>query len=143
VLIFAVLGVIWNFAKPYLNEWAAQRRLTRLLETVEAGVGGTMQAYVDAVKAASADGKLTEEEAKIAKDMARGFIISFAKAQGIDIIRDYGHDALGWLIEYTLGKLKMDNAMLKAVAAPLSASGSPPIPELAPGMPAGTGAVSG
>lgn len=123
-ILFGVLALLKKYAKPYLDEWAAQRKLTRLLEAVEAGVGGTMQTYVDSIKAASADGKLTEEEAEIAKGKAKEFIIAFTKAQGIDIIREYGHEVLDWLIEYVLGRMKLDGALTKAVVAPL--------PDLAP-----------
>lgn len=124
VLLFAILGVVWKFASPYLNEWAAQKKLDRLFEAVRAGVGGTLQTYVDAIKEANADGKLTEEEVKIARDKCRAFVIAFLKAQGIDVIRDYGHDVLDWLIEYVLRQMKLDNALAKAVVAPL--------PDLAP-----------
>lgn len=122
-VLFAVIGIVWKFAKPYLDEWMRQRRLTTLWEAVTTGVTGAMQTYVEAAKAAGG-GKLTEEQAAHARELARTYTISFMKTQGVDVIREYGQDVLDYLIEAILRRLKIDNTALKAVLAPL--------PELAP-----------
>ena len=124
VLIFAVLGVLWKWAKPYLEAWMAERKLKRLYEAVRDGIAGTWQTFADPIKEASADGKLTEAEAKAAKEKCKSYIIAYMKAQGVDVIREYGHGLLDYLIEAVLRQLKLDNALVKAVALPL--------PDLAP-----------
>jgi hypothetical protein len=141
-VLFAIIGVVWKFAKPYLDEWMRQRKLTTLWNAVTTGVVGSLQTYVDAAKASNG-GKLTAEMAAHARDMVRSYVIAFMKAQGVDVIREYGQEVLDYMIEAILRLLKIDNAVLKAVATPLSASASLPIPELAPGMPAKTAGVSG
>ena len=126
-LIFAVLGIIWKWGSPYLEEWIKARKLEKLMLAVEAGVYGTWQVYTEAIKEASKDGKLTEAEARMAREMAKTFVINFLKTQGIDVIKDYGHALLDYLIEYILGKMK-----LEAVVAPLSDLAPGPLPELQP-----------
>lgn len=122
-VLFAIVRVVWKFAKPYLDEWMRQRRLATLWNAVTTGVVGALQTYVEAAKAAGG-GKLTEEQAAHARDLARTYTVSFMKTQGVDVIREYGQDVLDYLIEAILRNLKIDNAALKAVVAPL--------PELAP-----------
>ena len=141
-ILFLVVGGVWKVAKPYLDEWMRERRLITLWNAVTTGVVGALQTYVEAAKVAGG-GKLTEEQAAHARELARTYVISFMKTQGVDVIREYGQDVLDYLIEAILRKLKIDNAALKAVATPLSASASLPIPELEPGMPVRTAAVSG
>lgn len=123
VLLFAILGVVWKFAKPYLDEWMRQRKLSTLWDAATTGVVGAMQTYVEAAKANNG-GKLTAEMAAHARELARNYIVAFMKTQGVDVIREYGQDVLDYLIEAVLRGLKIDNPALKAVMAPL--------PELAP-----------
>ena len=122
-VLFAIVGVVWKFAKPYLDEWMRQRKLSTLWDAATTGVVGALQTYVEAAKDENG-GKLTEEMAAHARDLARSYIIAFMKTQGVDVIRVYGQAVLDFMIEAILRKLKLDNAALKAVVAPL--------PELAP-----------
>lgn len=120
-ILFAFVGFAWPRVKPYLDEWMRQRKLARLWDALTAGVTGTLQTYVEAVKAAG-DGKLTEEQAAHARDLARTYAVTFMKTQGEDIMQEYGQAVLDFLIEAILSRLKIDNAALKAVATPLSDS---------------------
>ena len=141
-VLFAVIGVVWKFAKPYLDEWMRERGHATLWNAATTGVTGGMQTYVETAKAAG-DGKLTAEQAAYARELARSYIISFMKTQGVDVIREYGMDVLNYMIEAILRALKIDNAALKAVARPLSASAPLP-PSVTDGvMPGLTGGVSG
>ena len=117
-VLFGILGVVWKIGRPYLDEWVKKHRLATLFAVVEVGVEGIQATYVDAIKEASKDGKLTEEEAKIAIQKCRAYVIEFLKAQGIDVIREFGHGALDMAIEAAVAKLKLNN-VLKAVALPL------------------------
>jgi hypothetical protein len=117
--------------------------MEKLVAVAEMGVRSSSQTYVEAIKAASADGKLTEDEAKHARSLAVDAAIAIGKTQGMDIMKEYGLDVINWVIEYLVGKLGFENKALKAVAVPLSASRQPPIPELDPAALAKTVAVSG
>ena len=125
-ILFGVLGVLWKIGKPFIDAWVQKHKLATLFTAIEAGVASTQATYVDAIKEASKDGKVTEEEAEIARGLARTAAIDFLRAQGIDVVKEYGHAALDMLIEYSLSKLKLSNA-LKAVALPL--------PDLGPSAP--------
>lgn len=120
-ILFAIVGVVWKVAKPYLDEWMRQRRLSTLWDAATTGVIGALQTYVEAAKSENG-GKLTEDMAAHAREMARNYMVAFMKTQGVDILREYGQDVLDYLIEAILRQLKLDNAALKAVTAPLSAS---------------------
>lgn len=125
-LLFGVIGIIWKIGRPYLDEWMRKHRLATLFAVVEVGVEGVQATYVDAIKDASRDGKLTDDEAKEALRKCKEYVITFLKAQGIDVIREYGHEALDMAIEAAVAKLKLNTA-LKAVIAPL--------PDLGPSAP--------
>ncbi|MCC8190894.1 MAG: hypothetical protein LIP77_09740 [Planctomycetes bacterium] len=94
------------------------------------------------MKKANADGKLTVDEVAYVRQQCREYIISFMAAQGVDALKEYGLVVIDMLCEWMLARLKVPSAV-KAVAAPLSASASPPIPELEPATPAVTAAAFG
>lgn len=121
VILFAVVGAVWKIAKPYLDEWMRQRKLATLWDAAVAAVAGTMQTFVDAARMENG-GVLTKEKAAEAKEKARQYIISFMKTQGVDVLREFGQDVLDYIIEAVLAKLKVNNALAKAVVTPLSAS---------------------
>ena len=123
-ILFGILGVVWKIAKPYLDEWASKRRLDRLLFAVESGVSGCQAIYVEGMKSANKDGKLTDDEKKIVFSECKRYIVNFLKTQGVDVIREYGDGVVDWLIESILSRLKLNNALAKAVV--------PPLPDLAP-----------
>ncbi|MCC8189071.1 MAG: hypothetical protein LIP77_00350 [Planctomycetes bacterium] len=141
-ILVAVVGVLWKFAKPYLDEWAERRKLDKLLLAVETGVGGCKALYTDELKKANADGKLTADEVAYIRRKCREYIVSFMAAQGVDALKEYGPVVIDMLCEWMLDRIKLPSAV-KAVAAPLSASVSPPIPELEPATPAVTAAAFG
>lgn len=126
-ILFGVLGLLWRIGRPFLEEWARSRRLETLYLAVETGVGGVQATYVEAIKQASQNGKLTEEQKAAAFALCRNYVISFLKTQGIDVIREYGDAILKMLIEHILSRLKINNPAARAVIAPL--------PDLAPSAP--------
>ncbi len=138
-LLFAFIGLVWKFAKPYLDQWATAKRLDLLYGFAQTAVINVRQTYTDAIKASSADGKLTNEEKDEALARAKAVLIGLAKSQGIDIVKEYGLDFLDWIIEKFVGNGK-DADLLKAVAGPLSgltqktaqAIPQPPLPDLQP-----------
>lgn len=128
-ILFAIISIVWRFAKPYLDEWMRQRKLSILWETATTGVIGATQTYVEAAKAGNG-GKLTEEQAEHARSLARTYIITFMRTQGVDVLREYGEEVLNYIIEAALRMLKIESAATRAVAVPLSeSSDSAPLPQ--------------
>ena len=80
----------------------------RALEFLEAGVMRTYQEYVKARKTASADGRLTEDEKREARQMAFTFARSYAAKEGMNIVKELGAEMIPVLIEKTVGGLKRE-----------------------------------
>ncbi len=141
-LLFAVVGLLWKFAKPYLDQWVAAKRLETLYTFAQTASKSTQQTLTDNLRAASADGKLTKEEAAEALEAAKKTFIALCRTQGIDVVKEYGAEFVTWLIEKFVGDSK-EAELLKAVALPLSgrtvqtaqATQSPPLPDLQPLQP--------
>ncbi len=124
-LIFAVVGLLWKFAKPYLDAWIASKRLNTLYSFAQTAFMSTKQTYTDNIKAASADGILTEEEAKEAMQRSKEVFIALCKTQGIDVVKEYGIEFIEWLLEKFVG----DSKLVEAAISPFSKSSSEPVPE--------------
>ena len=88
---------------------ALQRRIEDLVRTA---VGATQQTFVDGLKAKSADGKLTGEEASEALQRTRDAVVPILGEEGIDI----GRDALDLLVEAAVHKLKENKALGQVVS---------------------------
>jgi hypothetical protein len=88
-----VLGGLWTFFKT--SDWyrrVQDTRFTDALHALEAGVQQTYDVYVRAVKDASADGKLSSEERRRARELARDAAIAFGRTRGVDVIGSIGQD---------------------------------------------------
>lgn len=103
----AVVGGLWACFKSsaQYQRWQ-QRRFRRALLALESGVERTYQAYVKAIKAGRADGRLTEDEKARARSMARARAVALAKSEGIDLIRTIGGDYVDVWITRLIGKRK-------------------------------------
>jgi hypothetical protein len=107
VLLGSLLGGIWTAFKA--DEQRRQRRVERLeqaLRALEAGVDHTYETYVRAIKAAAVDGKLTREERRRARDLARGAAIEFGRTRGVDVLQELGEDYVNVWIAKLVKKLK-------------------------------------
>lgn len=90
-LIGGLAGLAWTmFRSNDLLRTARNRRFEQALQALEAGVELTYRTYVQAVKEAKADGKLTNEEAREARRRARDAAIEFGRTQGIDVLGELG-----------------------------------------------------
>lgn len=118
-IIFAVVTAVWRIGKPYLDDWMHDKKMARLYDAVVIGVTNTLATYVEAAKAASTDGKLTEAEAAHARDLARQYVVSYMKTQGVDVIKYYGEDIINGIIERVLAMLKIESKMASMVVGPL------------------------
>lgn len=99
-ILFAVLAALmaivqagFSFAKTKVIKFR------RAIECVEAGVFNTYETYVKALKDAAADGKLTDDERKVARDLAINAAKTYAKNQGIELAKYIAEDYLPVLID--------------------------------------------
>lgn len=102
-----ILGFIWAFFKGSdLYGKYVKGRLQKSVDAIEAGVGEVYQTYVQEIKLASADGKLTLEEQATARAKAKECAYKFAKDHGIDLAKTIGEDFLNLWIERSVQKAK-------------------------------------
>jgi hypothetical protein len=92
-LLGSAVGAVWAGFKSSDEYQRVQRlRFRKALLALESGVERTYQAYVKAIKAGRADGRLTEEEKARARSLARTRAIALAKEAGVDLLRTIGED---------------------------------------------------
>lgn len=119
-LIGAALGGLWTLFKA-TDLWArlSKEKYSAAILALEAGVNVTYETYVKEIKAASADGKLTDNERKVARERARQAGIDYAKKNGIDLIKVLGEDYIDVWIEKILRKIRGVEALPADVKAVL------------------------
>ena len=79
-LVITVVGMGWLWLQRQLKvDRTTDRKWDDVLLYIEAGVMQTYQTFVKARKAASEDGKLTEEEKKAARVQAWNFAAQYAR----------------------------------------------------------------
>lgn len=101
-LLGSAMGAVWAGFKSSEHYQRAQRqRFQKALLALESGVERTYQAYVKAIKAGRADGRLTESEKARARSLARTRAIALAKEAGVDLLRVIGED----YVDVWIGKL--------------------------------------
>jgi hypothetical protein len=83
-----------------------QRRFDRALHVLETAVEETYRAYVERIKEARADGKLTPGERRRARELARHRAITIGRTQGIDILQELGGEYFDLWIARLVKKLK-------------------------------------
>lgn len=87
------LGALWTAFRS--SDWLSRmknERFRKALEALEAGVEQTYRTYVRALKAGREDGKLTDEERRQARALARETAMAFGRTQGIDVLEALGRD---------------------------------------------------
>ncbi len=106
-LLGTVLGGLWAFFKS--SDWFSRlrrRRFGRALRALEAGVEQTYRTYVHEIKEARADGRLTEEERRRARRLARETAIEFGRTHGVDVLRELGEEYIDLWIAKLVQRLK-------------------------------------
>lgn len=92
-LLGSAIGAVWaGFKSSEQYQLLERRRFQKALLALESGVERTYQAYVKAIKAGRADGRLTESEKARARSLARTRAIALAKEAGVDLLRIIGED---------------------------------------------------
>ncbi len=106
-LVTAILGSIWTaFRSSEFYGRARSQRYGEALQALEAGVELTYRTYVQAIKEAREDGKLTKEEARLARRRAREAAIEFGRTRGIDILKELGAEYIDLIIAKQVKQLK-------------------------------------
>ncbi len=90
-----VLGGVWTLFKS--SEWYGRmrrRRFRRALQALETAVEETYRAYVSNIKAGREDGRLTDDEKRRARSLARERALRIARNDGVNLLRELGEDYL-------------------------------------------------
>ncbi len=106
-LVAGVAGTLW--AAVQSSSWfnrLNRDRVQRALRCVEAAVRQVYEEYVRAIKAASADGTLTDDERRRARELARDRAIAIARTDGIDLVATLGREHLDLWVERVLARVK-------------------------------------
>ena len=98
-VIGTLVAALWALART--GRWYTtlrDERFRRTLLILEAAIEETYRTYVQAIKAARADGKLTDAERRHARQLARDRAIALGRQAGIDLLRELGEPFLDmWL----------------------------------------------
>ena len=89
-----------------VREGKKKKKYRQALRVLEAGVAQTFQTYTEAIKAGREDSKLTEEEKKHARRLARDKARAIAQREGLDLVKILGEDYLDVWIRKLVRKLK-------------------------------------
>lgn len=103
----AIVGFLWAAFKS--SEWCERRRTQRFaeaLQALEAGVEQTYRTYVRKIKEGKKDGRLSEEEIRNARILARQTAIDFGRTRGVDVLRAIGEDYVDLWIAKLVTRLK-------------------------------------
>ena len=98
-LFAALFGGVWSLFRA--SDWrkrAQDQRYNRALQALEAGVELTYRTFVKSIKDSRADGKLTADEMRLARERARSAAIEFGQTQGIDVVRELSGEYIDLLI---------------------------------------------
>ena len=106
-LVAGVAGTIWTAVQTSI--WFRRlnsNRFQRALRCVESAVRQVYEEYVRAIKAASADGTLTDDERRRARELARDRAVAIARTGGIDLVATLGREHLDLWVERVLARVK-------------------------------------
>jgi hypothetical protein len=121
-IVLTILTLAWGFFKT--TEWytanVSQPKRERALLSIQAAVREVYETYTRELKAANADGKLTDEERKEARSRARDAAIAYGKANGVDLIATLGDAFMDVYLERAHKELNKN--------VPIPADPAPPAP---------------
>jgi hypothetical protein len=101
------LGAIWTlFKSSECYQRIRGKKSDQALQVLESAVEETYRTYVQAIKAARADGRLSGEEKKQARQLAKERAFALAKQQGLDLLRLLGNDNIDLWLTKSVNRLK-------------------------------------
>lgn len=109
--VIAAIGALWAMFKldERISAWTATKQsaaLSKLEGIVTKAIAETSKEYTDQLKAARADGKISEEEARVAMTIALNKVRSIAREEGLNLIQLAACQYLPGLVEKVLTKNK-------------------------------------
>ena len=106
-LVGTIVAGAWTFFKSRdLYQQMKGQKHSAAMDALEAGVEKTYRVYVEALKKAKADGKLTSEEKAAARQKAISYAQEFGRTRGIDVIEELGREYIPVLIGKIVRALK-------------------------------------
>lgn len=106
-LIMGAIALVLGFGLKWLaSRFSASKATQDANEALLLGVAHVQSTYTEAIKDASADGTLTDEEAKKAKEDAISKAKELCTKEGLQLLESWGKDKLGAIVEILLTKLK-------------------------------------
>ena len=103
----SVFGTVWAAFKSLdLMKMCRDDKYAEAVRALEAGVGKTYDVYVEQIKAARADGKLTSSERRAARNRAVQFAVDYARDRGVDVVETLGREYIPVLISRIVRDLK-------------------------------------
>ena len=107
-MILSVVAMVISLGWAWIRrqEKLQNATLQKAMDCIAAGVQASYDDYVRSIKDASADGKLTDEERRTARDIAMNRAIAYAKNQGVDLLKVIGADLLPMFMERYILKMK-------------------------------------
>ncbi len=105
----SVIGLVWAGVKGSgLLAQRRRRRFDRALLALEAGVEKSWQTYVRELKRGREDGKLSQDEARHARQLAVETALQVGRQEGIDVLAELGRDYVDAFIARLLRNRKLD-----------------------------------
>ena len=106
-LVGTIVALAWTFFKSRdLYQEMKGQKYFAAIEALQAGVEKTYRVYVQALKEAKADGKLSPEEKAAARQKAVAYAQEFGRTRGIDVIEQLGREYIPVLISKIVRLLK-------------------------------------
>lgn len=99
-------------------QWIRRWRLERAAQCLEAGVRQTYEEYVRVCKAASDDGKLDSEQRAEAMRRALEAAETYARREGIDLLKQYAKDYLPVLVDRFIRGVQGESRLARWVPLP-------------------------
>jgi hypothetical protein len=106
-LVGTAMGTMWTLIKS--SEWYARRRNRRYHDAIlslEAGVEQTYRTYVQSIKEGREDGRLTGEERRRARQLARHTAVRYGQTTGVDVLRELGEEFIDVWIGRMVRRMK-------------------------------------
>ena len=108
-LLATIVAVVW--ALPVLKKFReaiAKSKMDKVFELAKIAATATYQEYVQEIKRASADGKVTNDEIRSARAMSLTNLKKLLKAQAPGLLKQYGDAFLTYMIERAVNALKAE-----------------------------------
>jgi len=105
-LLLALLGYLGLLLKKNAAKTANKEAVSEAVKALEAGVAQTYEGYVRNLKKGAQDGKLTDEERRLAREKAFDGAKSVARGEGLNVLKTWAWPHVQSLIESIIKKKK-------------------------------------